>query len=98
MILPLGQAPAPAGSPAQQADSRRHFLKTSAAGIGATIALSQASFLASNEATDLRPEKKLGFALVGLGWLATHQIAPALAKTKHCRLAGIVSGTPAKIQ
>src|SRR5947208_10811170 len=40
--------------------------------------------------------KKLGFALGGLGSLSTNQIAPALQKTKHCRLAGIVTGTPAK--
>jgi predicted dehydrogenase len=42
------------------------------------------------------PEKKLGFALVGLGSLATNQIAPGLQKTKYCRLAGVVSGTPQK--
>src|SRR5574339_547991 len=40
--------------------------------------------------------KKLGVALVGLGSLSTNQIAPALQKTKLCRLAGIVTGTPAK--
>jgi predicted dehydrogenase len=41
--------------------------------------------------------RKLGFALVGLGGLATHQIAPALAKsTKLARLAAIVTGTPSK--
>ena len=40
--------------------------------------------------------KKIGFALVGLGSLSTNQLAPAFAKTKHCRLAGIVTGTPAK--
>jgi predicted dehydrogenase len=39
---------------------------------------------------------KLGFALCGLGNLSTNQIAPALAKTTHCRLAGIITGTPAK--
>ena len=43
-----------------------------------------------------RPERKLGFALVGLGSLSTHQIAPAFQKTKFCRLAGIVTGTPDK--
>jgi predicted dehydrogenase len=42
------------------------------------------------------PKKKLGVALVGLGNLSTNQIAPALKKTAHCRLAGIVSGTPEK--
>jgi hypothetical protein len=41
---------------------------------------------------------KLGFALVGLGSLSTHQIAPALQKTNFCRLAGIVTGTPAKAE
>jgi predicted dehydrogenase len=40
--------------------------------------------------------KKLGFALCGLGNLSTHQIAPALQKTEYCRLAGIITGTPAK--
>jgi predicted dehydrogenase len=41
-------------------------------------------------------KKQLGFALCGLGSLSTHQIAPALQKTEHCRLAGIITGTPAK--
>ncbi|MBV8805470.1 MAG: Gfo/Idh/MocA family oxidoreductase [Sinobacteraceae bacterium] len=40
--------------------------------------------------------RKLGFALCGLGNLSTHQIAPALRKTEYCRLAGIITGTPAK--
>jgi len=39
---------------------------------------------------------KLGIALVGLGDYATTQLAPALEKTQHCYLAGIVTGTPAK--
>ncbi|MBP6022537.1 Gfo/Idh/MocA family protein [Ferruginibacter sp.] len=41
--------------------------------------------------------KKLGVALVGLGSYATGQLAPALQQTKHCYLAGIVTGTPSKI-
>ena len=40
--------------------------------------------------------QKLGFALLGLGSLSTNQIAPGLQTTKLCRLAGIVTGTPAK--
>lgn len=40
--------------------------------------------------------KKVGFALCGLGSLSTHQIAPAFQKTENCRLAGIITGTPAK--
>src|SRR5262245_14576729 len=42
-------------------------------------------------------QKQLGVALVGLGSLSTNQIAPALQKTKNCKLAGIVTGTPAKV-
>jgi len=41
--------------------------------------------------------KKLGIALVGLGGYASGQLAPALQETKHCYLAGIVTGTPSKI-
>jgi predicted dehydrogenase len=48
--------------------------------------------------TEVRPQRKLGFALVGLGSLSTNQIAPALQKTAHCQLAGIVTGTPAKAE
>ena len=41
--------------------------------------------------------KKLGVALVGLGEYSEGQLAPALLETQHCYLAGIVTGTPAKI-
>jgi glucose-fructose oxidoreductase len=44
------------------------------------------------------PPRKLGIALVGLGSYATHQLAPAFRDTRHCRLAGIVTGTPAKAE
>lgn len=40
---------------------------------------------------------KLGIALVGLGNYAGGQLAPALQETEHCYLAGIVTGTPSKI-
>jgi predicted dehydrogenase len=40
---------------------------------------------------------KLGIALVGLGYYATNLLAPALQETEHCYLAGIVTGTPSKI-
>lgn len=42
-------------------------------------------------------QKKLGVALVGLGNYAGGQLAPALQQTANCYLAGIVTGTPAKI-
>jgi glucose-fructose oxidoreductase len=41
-------------------------------------------------------KEKLGVALVGLGYYSTDLLAPALQQTKHCYLAGVVTGTPAK--
>ena len=40
---------------------------------------------------------KLGIALVGLGKYSEGQLGPALKETEHCYLAGIVTGTPSKI-
>jgi len=42
------------------------------------------------------PTKKLGIALVGLGSYATNQLAPAIKKSKHWYLAGVVTGDPEK--
>lgn len=41
-------------------------------------------------------KEKLGIALVGLGKYSSEELAPALQETKHCRLAGIVSGSAQK--
>ncbi len=47
---------------------------------------------------EIRPPKdKLGVALVGLGGYSTGQLGPALQETRHCYLAGIVTGSPWKI-
>ncbi|MEJ0085467.1 MAG: Gfo/Idh/MocA family oxidoreductase [Pseudomonadota bacterium] len=67
---------------------RRQFLAQTAALAAAPLF----SSVVSGQA----PARKLGVALVGLGSLSTGQIAPALLKTRNCRLAGIVSGSPAK--
>jgi predicted dehydrogenase len=74
--------------------TRRDFIKTTALAAAAAPfvgALTPRAFAAD-------PDKKLGVALVGLGSLSTHQIAPALQSTKYCRLTGIVTGTPAKAE
>jgi predicted dehydrogenase len=39
-------------------------------------------------------ERSLGVALVGLRNLSTKQLAPALARTTRCHLAGVVTGSP----
>ena len=42
------------------------------------------------------PAKRLGVAVVGLGNLALTQIIPAFGESKNCKLAALVSGSPAK--
>ena len=74
--------------------SRRRFLKATAL---ATAAAPWISKFAPTARAD-EPNRKLGFALCGLGGLSTDQLAPAIPKTKYCRLAGIVTGHPDKAE
>ncbi|EMI45030.1 Gfo/Idh/MocA family protein [Rhodopirellula sp. SWK7] len=69
--------------------NRRLFLGTTASVTAATSFGVHTSSAADNKST-------VNFALVGLGSLSTNQIAPALQTTKHAKLVGIVTGTPAK--
>src|SRR5688500_5368990 len=43
------------------------------------------------------PIRRIGVALVGLGYYSTDLLAPALQLTQHYYLAGIVTGAPQKI-
>jgi len=43
------------------------------------------------------PSRRIGVALVGLGHYSRDLLAPALQLTKHCRLAGLVTGSPGKL-
>jgi predicted dehydrogenase len=74
--------------------SRRHFIKATA--LAAATAPWIARLTPAASAAD--SDRKLGFALCGLGSLSTNQIAPALQLTKKCRLAGIITGHPAKAE
>jgi predicted dehydrogenase len=56
-----------------------------------TAMIAAAAPLAGAGALAQTPKKKLGVALCGLGGLSTNQIAPALQKTRHCELVGVVS-------
>jgi glucose-fructose oxidoreductase len=71
--------------------SRRRFLGGLSA--AATVALMPRM---GHAADDAAPAKKLGVALVGLGNYSRGQLGPALRQTKHCRLAGVVTGDAAK--
>src|SRR3954469_17425923 len=73
--------------------SRRRVIQTIAAGSGILFLSPKALFSSPRKAKD-----RLGVALVGLGYYSTDLLAPALQQTKHCYLAGIVTGTPAKAE
>lgn len=97
---------------AQSTQTRRRFISNVSRHVGLAVlgaqvlpALSacndggQATAEASPDSAAMQPGttgKKLGIALVGLGKYATGQLAPALQETKHCYLAGIVTGSPDK--
>jgi predicted dehydrogenase len=72
------------------ASSRRTFIARAAA-------LASAASVVAGGARGAESGRKLGFALCGLGNLSTNQLAPALQKTAHCRLTGLISGSPAKL-
>lgn len=74
--------------------SRRIFLRKALAG-AAGLSMAQHGF--ANIIIPQRKEK-LGVALVGLGYYSTDLLAPGLQQTRHCYLAGIVTGTPAKAE
>ncbi len=80
--------------------SRRRFVQSLAAGVGVllTPSLSSVDSLFGQEPKAAGgSERKLGIALLGLGGYSSGQLAPALQETRYCRLAGIVTGTPAKV-
>ena len=71
--------------------SRRAFLGKISLG---AAAFASAPYLRAQGGAEPR---KLGVALVGLGNYSKGQLGPALKLTEHCRLMGVVTGTPAKV-
>ncbi len=72
---------------------RRDFLKKAGIGLITGIVLPTISAFPSILSDK---NKKLGIALVGLGYYSTDLLAPALQQCKNVYLAGIVTGTPEK--
>src|SRR5688572_1706455 len=72
--------------------SRRKFIRQ------ATAAAVAAPFISTSVTRALAQgsRQKIGFAICGLGGLSKGQIAPALQKTRHCRLTGIITDSPDK--
>jgi predicted dehydrogenase len=72
--------------------TRRKFIRQ------ATAAAVAAPFISTSVTRALAQEsrRKIGFAICGLGGLSRGQIAPALQKSRHCRLAGVITDSPDK--
>jgi len=76
-----------------KSNSRRNFVKNISLGAFG-IALTSGSVACYNQSD--RSKRKLGIALIGLGYYSTDLLAPALLETKETYLAGIVTGSPEK--
>lgn len=76
--------------------TRRKFIYTSASVIGGSTLLGCSNPKPATPNTETI-KKSIGVALLGLGGYSRGQLAPGLQETKHCHLAGIVTGTPSKI-
>ena len=73
--------------------SRRGFIRNAgmaAAGAGLGLATPAFPHILTGK------QKKVGIALIGLGYYSTDLLAPALQETETAYLAGIVTGTPSK--
>ncbi|MBT3383620.1 MAG: Gfo/Idh/MocA family oxidoreductase [Prolixibacteraceae bacterium] len=70
--------------------SRRTFVKNISA---ATLAASTLSFPFVTFGKPVSQKKKLGIALIGLGYYSTDLLAPGLQQTENCYLSGIVTGS-----
>ncbi|MFY0625797.1 MAG: Gfo/Idh/MocA family oxidoreductase [Reichenbachiella sp.] len=81
----------------KEPQNRRSFIKKTALGLGALT--SGVSLVKGNDLTSVKQlDRKMGVALVGLGYYASKELGPALLETKNCYLAGIVTGTKEKEQ
>ncbi|MDH5607930.1 MAG: Gfo/Idh/MocA family oxidoreductase [Cyclobacteriaceae bacterium] len=73
--------------------NRRKFIRQ----VGLTTLLPLASGSLSGCFSGQNQKKRLGVALVGLGYYSSDLLAPALQLTENCYLAGIVTGSPEKV-
>ena len=93
--------------------TRRRFLRQSSAlAAGSLLAPAWVSCASGSQSPDrtsptdpapaaasakTRPNRPLGVAILGLGGYAEGQIAPALQLTEHCKLTGLITGSPDKL-
>lgn len=80
-------------------EARRQFLVTSLFGgalLASSVGLGRIRVAAQDSPKPPRTGP-LGVALLGLGHYSEQQLAKALQRTRHCKLRGIVTGSPHKI-
>lgn len=75
-------------------NSRRRFVKLAGTGLGVGLGLATSPLMAMQMSSST---KKVGVALVGLGYYSERILAPALQACQYCELKGIVTGSPSKI-
>jgi predicted dehydrogenase len=73
--------------------TRRDMLRGAAGGMLAA-GLANPLITAAQDAP--KSDRKIGWALVGLGRLTMGELLPAFAQTKHCKVTALVSGSPDK--
>ncbi|MBT9393822.1 Gfo/Idh/MocA family oxidoreductase [Hymenobacter sp. NST-14] len=89
----------PTDSFRSSSSSRRQFLRRAGLATAVAAVAGPAAALSPSPATmQYANEKKLGFAIVGLGKFATEQMMPAFRDCKHARITALVSGSPAKAE
>lgn len=62
----------------------------------AAVATGLSTFPFISSAKPIKEQKKLGIALVGIGYYSTGLLMPALEQTQHVKLVGLVTGSPEK--
>lgn len=82
-------------------ESRRQFLRQAGLSAAAAVLASPAAatglgLLPTETPMQDANQKKIGFAIVGLGQYATEQMMPAFKECKHARITALVSGSPDK--
>jgi glucose-fructose oxidoreductase len=79
--------------------SRRDFIRLASIG---SLAIAGGRLLRAGARAEIPPPppgtRPLGVALLGLGSYSTQELAPALLRTRLCRLAGVVTGSLGKAE
>jgi predicted dehydrogenase len=77
--------------------TRREFVTATAAGVGAALA-GASTARPLRAAGAYQTGRQIGFAVAGIGNLATNQVLPALRATRLARPTGLITGSPERVR